>query len=83
MQTFTIEITDNEALATLKALEEKRLIRILSKPRPDLFSLHGEPISDEDFRQWVEFAEQTETVSLPEALKRWESQKLKIQHLIH
>ncbi len=83
MQTLTIEITGNKALATLKTLEDKSLIRILSKPRPDLFSLPGEPVSDEDFRQWVEFAEQTETESLTDALQRWESQKMKIQRLIH
>lgn len=74
MQTLTIEITGNEALATLKALEEKSLIRILSNPRLDLFALPGEPVSDKDFKQWVEYAEQVETVSLTEALQRWESQ---------
>jgi hypothetical protein len=83
MQTLTIEITGNEALATLKALEDKSLIRILSKPPLDLYALHGEPINDEDFKQWVEFAEQAETVSLTLALQRWESQKMKIQRLIH
>ncbi len=82
MQTLTIEITGNEALATLKALEEKSLIRILSNPRLDLFALPGEPVSDKDFKQWVEYAEQSETVSLTEALQRWESQKRKIQRLI-
>lgn len=82
MQTLTIEITGNEALATLKALEEKSQIRILPNPRLELYALPSEPVSKKDFKQWVEYAEQTKTVSLNEAIQRWESQKMKIERLI-
>lgn len=82
MQTLTIEITGNEALATLKALEEKSLIRILSNPKLELYALPGEPVSEKDFIKWVEYAGQTETVSFNEAIQRWVSQKMKIERLI-
>ncbi len=82
MQTVTIELTGNNALKALKDLEHKRLIRIVKIPDLYSFALPGEEISKEDFRQWVEYAEGSPTVSLCEAKQRWETQKKKLRKLI-
>ncbi len=82
MQTITIELTGNNSLKALKDLEHKHLIRILNEPDLSSYSLPGEPISIEDFRKWVEYAENSPTVSLNEAKKRWAEQKNTLQKLI-
>ena len=83
MQTITIELTSNNSLKALQDLEQKHLIRILQEPDLNSNSLSGEPISNEDFRKWVEYAENSPTVSLNEAKQRWTKQKKSLQKLIH
>ena len=82
MQTITIELTGNNSLKALQDLEHKHLIRILKDPDINSYSLPGEPISNEDFRKWVEYAENSPTVSLNEAKQRWAEQKKTLQKLI-
>jgi len=82
MQTITIELTGNNSLKALQDLEHKHLIRILQEPDLSSYSLSGEPISNEDFRKWVEYAENSPTVSLNEARQRWTKQKKSLQKLI-
>lgn len=81
MKTITIELTGNSSLKALQDLEHKHLIRILNEPDINSFSLPGEPISSEDFRRWVEYAEISPAVSLPQAKLRWAEQKKKLQKL--
>lgn len=81
MQTITIELTDNNSLKALQELELKRLIRIVNEPDIDSFALPGEPVSEEDFRKWIEYAENTPTISFSEAKQRWATQKKKLQKL--
>jgi predicted ATP-grasp superfamily ATP-dependent carboligase len=81
MQTILIELKDNKAFEELHNLEEKNLIRIVSEDFSS-YSLPGKPINEEEFRAWVEYAENTPTVSLNEAKQRWEAQKKKLQNLI-
>ena len=82
MQILTIELTDNNSLKALQELEHKQLIRIVKEPDINSYALPGEPISAEDFRKWVEYAEDSATVSLSEAKQRWATQKKKLQKLI-
>ena len=87
MQTVTIELTDNNSLKALQDLEHKHLIRIVKEPDPiaiglNSYALPGEPISEEDFKKWVEYAEDSPTVSITEAKQRWATQKKKLQKLI-
>ena len=83
MRTITIELTGNNSLKALQDLEQKHLIRILNEPDLSSYSLPGEPISNEDFRKWVEYSENSPTVSLNEAKHRWAEQKNTLQKLIH
>jgi hypothetical protein len=83
MRKITIELTGNNSLKALKELELKHLIRILKEPDLNSYSLPGELISNEDFRKWVEYAENSPTVSLTEANLVWAEQRKKLQKLIH
>jgi len=79
MQTLTIELKGNNALKALQDLEQKDLIRIVKEPDLNLYSLPGDPVSDDDFKRWVDYAENSPTTSLTEAKQRWANQKKKIQ----
>ena len=83
MHTLTIELTGNNSLKALQDLEHKHLIRIVKEPDLNLYSLPGEPISNEDFRRWVEYTENSPTLSLTEAKQRWAEQKKKLRKIIH
>lgn len=82
MQTLTIELTGSNSLKALQDLEQKDLIRIVKEPDLNSYSLPGDPVSDENFRKWMEYAENTPTVSLTEAKQRWANQKKKFQKII-
>jgi hypothetical protein len=82
MQRLTIEISGNKALKALKDLEHEHLIRILKEPDLNSYTFSGKPISNEDFRRWVEYAENSPTVTLIDANQRWAEQKKKLQRLI-
>ena len=82
MQTLKIELTDINSLKALKELEHKQLIRIVKEPDLNSLSLPGEQVSEEDFRNWVEYAEGSPTVSLAEAKPRWATKKKTLPKLI-
>jgi len=82
MQTVTIELTDSNSLKALQDIEHKHLIRIVKEPDLNSYALPGKAISQEDFKKWVEYAEDSPTVSLTAAKQRWATQKKKLQKLI-
>ncbi len=82
MQTVTIELTDNNSLKVLQDLEHKHLIRIVKEHDFNSFALPGEPINEQNFKKWVEYAENSPAVSITEAKQRWATQKKKLQKLI-
>ncbi|MEX0982236.1 MAG: hypothetical protein WD577_10505 [Bacteroidales bacterium] len=82
MQTLKIELTGNHSLEALQELEHKRLIRIIREPDLHSYALPGESISEEDFKKWVEYAEDSPTLSYSEAKQRWVTQKKKLRKLI-
>jgi hypothetical protein len=79
MQTLTIELTSNNSLKALQELEHRHLIRILTDPELNSYALPGGPIHEDDFKKWVEYTQDSPTVSLTEAKQRWAIQKKKIQ----
>ena len=83
MQRLTIEFTGNKALKALKDLEHEQLIRIVREPDLNSYIFPGKPISNEDFRRWIEYAEESPMVTLVDAKQRWAEQKKKLQKLIH
>lgn len=78
MQTILIELKNNKAFEELHNLEEKNFIRIVTDDFSS-YSLPGKPISEDEFRAWVESAENSSTMSLDEAKQRWDVRKKKLQ----
>ena len=79
MQTITIEITGNNALQALQKLEHDNQIRILKRSDINLAGVPGKSLSEEDFKKWVELAEDTDTISVNEAKQQWEVQNKKLR----
>lgn len=67
MDKVIIELTGNNSLKALQELEHRKLIRILSNPKLASYALAGEPISEDNFKNWIKYAETTPTLSLNEA----------------
>ena len=80
--TLTIELLNSDALKSLKDLEHQHLIRIVEKPDLTIYALPGEPLSVEEFKNWVEYAEDSPSIDLSEAKQRWATQKEKLRKLI-
>lgn len=74
MQTILIELKNNKAIEELHNLEEKKLIRIINEDFSS-YAWPGKPLNEEEFRAWVEYAENTTSVSLNEAKQLWETRK--------
>jgi hypothetical protein len=74
MQTILIELKNNLAFEELHNLEEKNLIRIINEDFSS-YALPGKPINNDEFKAWVDYAEDTQTISLNEAKQQWEIRK--------
>jgi len=70
MQTIQIELTNDHSLKALKELENKKLIRIIDKPAKNSYSLPGEGMSENEFKNWVALAEEAPTVEFNQAKMR-------------
>ena len=81
MQTIRIEITGEESLEELRKLEENKLIRILNEPDINSYSLPGEAISENEFKNWIEYAEESPTIDFYKAKEKWENQKKKLKKI--
>jgi hypothetical protein len=74
-------LKNNLAFEELHNLEEKNLIRIINEDFSS-YALPGKPINNDEFKAWVDYAEDTPTISLNEAKQQWEIRKKKLQHII-
>ena len=75
MQTITIQINNDDALKTLRTLENKHFISIVENKVMDSPALPGAPLSLDEFKKWIKDSEQTPTVSLSEVKERWANKK--------
>ena len=81
MQTLTIQITDNNGLKAIHALEDKNFIRIVENNNFDSPSLPGAALSLKAFKTWINNAEQTPTIDLKEAKATWAIKRKQLQKL--
>ena len=75
METLTVEITNNDAYKILQDLVENNYIKIIEKQSVGLPPLPGEPLTESEFRNWIESRENEATISIHEAKLRWESKR--------
>ncbi len=81
MQTLTVQITDNNGLKALHALEEKHFIRIVKNTDMDSPSLPGQAISLKSFRNWIGAAEDSPTIDLKDAKEKWANKRKQLLKL--
>ncbi len=82
MQTLTVQITDNNALKALHALEERHFIRIVDDSEINSPSLPGKALSIKAFKLWINEAEDKPSVNLKEAKAKWAGKRKQLQKLI-
>lgn len=82
MQTLTVQITGNNALKALHALEEKRLIKIVDDNEFESPFLPGEELSIKAFRNWISKTEADPTFDINEAQQKWQQKRKQLQKLI-
>ena len=70
MDTVIIELKNKNSLKALRELEEKHLIRIIEDYGDDIYSLPGDPVSNENFKKWIKSAEDSPTISVNESKER-------------
>ncbi len=71
MQTLTVEITNDNALKVLQDLQERHFINILAKPNLNSLVFPGEPLTTEEFREYILSRENGASLSLKEANAKW------------
>jgi hypothetical protein len=71
MQTLTVQVTDNNGLKALHALEQKHFIRILENTGTDSPALPGNALGMDAFRSWINAADDSPTITLQEAKVKW------------
>lgn len=81
MQTLTIQITNEGALKTIHALEERKAIKVIDNVSLDSPSVPGKPLSLKAFKSWIMESEEAPTVSLKEAKFQWKSKMKRLQRL--
>jgi hypothetical protein len=81
MQTLTIQITDNNGLKAIQTLEKKQYLRIVEKQEYNSPALPGKPFSLREFKAWISEAENSETISLNEAKRKWAVKRKQLQKL--
>ncbi len=81
MQTFTVEIKNDDALKVLQDLQEKHFINILSSPNLNSHVFPGKPMSAEEFKNFIFKRENGDFVTLKQAKESWAKKKMKLQSL--
>ena len=81
MQTLTIQITSDNALKALHALEEKHYIKIVDDADLDSPALSGAQMGLKAFKEWIAKSEEAPTVSLKEAKSQWAEKRKQLQKL--
>jgi hypothetical protein len=71
MQTLTVQVTDNNGLKALHALEQKHFIRILENTGTDSPALSDNALGIDAFLRWINAADDSPTIALKEAKIKW------------
>lgn len=82
MQTFTVEIKNDNALKILQDLQEKHFIEIHSKPDLSSVVFPGEPLTIEEFKSMIKKAENSGSITLKEAKAKWANQRKQLLKLV-
>ena len=81
MQTILVELKTKNAFQALQHLEVQKIIRIVENKLPNAYTLEGKPMSEQDFKAWIEYTENSQKVSLIDAKKQWKPQMKEIKRI--
>jgi hypothetical protein len=81
MQTVTVEIKNDDALKVLQELQEKNFINMLSSPNLDSHVFPDEPMSVEEFKNFIFKRENGDFITLKQAKESWAKKKMELQSL--
>jgi len=81
MKTLTVEITNDDALKVLQDLQEKHFINIITKPDLNSLVFPGEPLTTEEFKDFIISRETGSSMSLNEAKIKWAKKKKQLLKL--
>ena len=81
MQILTVQVTNENALKALHTLEEKNFIRIVEDANLSSPALPGSPLPLKAFKEWINNAEEDDTLSLKGAGKKWAVKRKELQKL--
>jgi hypothetical protein len=79
---ITIQVSNDAGFKAIKALEQKKQIKIIDEIDFSRPSLPGSALSLQAFKDWIAKAESSPSISLEEAEKLWAEEKKKIRKLI-
>ncbi|CAN5818861.1 hypothetical protein BH10BAC2_BH10BAC2_26970 [soil metagenome] len=82
MQTLTVEIKNDNALKVLQDLQEKHFISIIAQPDLKSHVFPGEAMTTAEFKQLIEDAENSGSMSLKEAKTQWSKRKKELLKLV-
>lgn len=81
MQTFTVQVKDDDGLKALNALEAKQFIRIVENTGWYSPALPGQTMNINAFKNWIDEAEDTPTVHLKQAKAKWAKKRKQLLKL--
>ena len=81
MQTFTVEITNDNAVKVLQELQKRHYINIITKSDLDSPALPGKPLSPQQLKKLVLSRSQGRSMSLKEAKAKWTRKRNQLMKL--
>ncbi len=79
MQIITLEITNDNALKVLLALQEKNFVNIIAKSNFNSLALPGKPLTIKQFKNWIESRENGPSMNFRDAKAKWAKEKSRIK----
>lgn len=81
MRTITITLPNDNAYKLIKDLELNNVLYIVKVDENDSFALPGDLISINNFKDWIESAENAPVVTLQNAKTKWHQRKQQLKSL--
>jgi fructose-specific component phosphotransferase system IIB-like protein len=79
MVMLTLQVNSDDAMETIRNLENRHLVEVLENSVIDSPSLPGKAMRVKAFKSWVADAEKSTTVSLTDAKEKWAHKRRQLE----